>query len=189
MAEILDQKNPVFFCKKGVLCPLEMPPVRRTLPRKRCSRSHGRRSRAAPLGGLGLLARHQVARAAVAASARSLGAHDGRRGRRPGRLRQVDRRLRQGRTAAAAAVPRAALAASRTASRTAPAPLPRTPRTRCAPPASHSVTPASASRPAQVVVFSKTTCPFCRRTKDLFDGLDVKYTAVELDDSNTHRKP
>ena len=75
------------------------------------------------------------------------------------------------------------------ASRTAPAPLPRPPRTRCAPPASHSVTPASASRPAQVVVFSKTTCPFCRRTKDLFDGLDVKYTAVELDDFNTHLKP
>ena len=185
MAEILDQKNPVFFCKKGVLCPLEMPPVRRTLPRKRCSRSHGRRSRAAPLGGLGLLARHQVARAAVAASARSLGAHDGRRGRRPGRLRQVDRRLRQGRTAAAAAVPRAALAASRTA----PAPLPRQPRTGCTPPASRSVTPASASRPAQVVVFSKTTCPFCRKTKDLFDGLDVKYTAVELGDFNPHPKP
>jgi glutaredoxin len=40
-----------------------------------------------------------------------------------------------------------------------------------------------------VVVFSKTTCPFCRRTKDLFDGLDVKYTAVELDDFNTHLKP
>merc|ERR1719261_2145066 len=34
----------------------------------------------------------------------------------------------------------------------------------------------------KVVVFSKTTCPFCRRTKDLFDGLDVKYTAVELDE-------
>ena len=89
------------------------------------------------------------------------------------------------RTAAAAAVPRAALAASRTA----PAPLPRQPRTGCTPPASHSVTPASASRPAQVVVFSKTTCPFCRRTKDLFDGLDVKYTAVERDDFNTHLKP
>ena len=165
--------------------PLEMHPVRRTLPRRRCSRSHGRRSRAASLGGLGLLARHQVARAAIAASARSLGAHDGRRGRRPGRLRQVDRRLRQGRTAAAAAVPGAAVAASRTA----PAPLPRRPRTRCTPPASHSVTPASTSRPSQVVVFSKTTCPFCRRTKDLFDGLDVKYTAVELDDSNPSLKP
>ena len=34
----------------------------------------------------------------------------------------------------------------------------------------------------KVVVFSKTTCPFCRKTKDLFDGLDVKYTAVELDE-------
>ena len=41
----------------------------------------------------------------------------------------------------------------------------------------------------QVVVFSKTTCPFCRRTKDLFDGLDVKYTAVELGDFNPHPKP
>ena len=40
-----------------------------------------------------------------------------------------------------------------------------------------------------VTVFSKTTCPFCRRTKDLFDGLDVKYTAVELNDFNTHPKP
>ena len=77
----------------------------------------------------------------------------------------------------------------RPASRAAPAPLPRRPRTRCTPPASHSVTPASASRPAQVVVFSKTTCPFCRRTKDLFDGLDVKYTAVELGDFNPHPKP
>ena len=41
----------------------------------------------------------------------------------------------------------------------------------------------------QVVVFSKTTCPFCRKTKDLFDGLDVKYTAVELGDFNPHPKP
>ena len=163
-----------------------MPPVRRTLPRKRCSRSHGRRSRAAPLGGLGLLARHQVARAAVAASARSLCAHDGRRGRRPGRLRQVDRRLRQGRPPPLPPSLAPSLAA---ASRTAPAPLPRQPRTGCTPPASRSVTPASASRPAQVVVFSKTTCPFCRKTKDLFDGLDVKYTAVELGDFNPHPKP
>jgi len=34
----------------------------------------------------------------------------------------------------------------------------------------------------KVVIFSKTTCPFCRKTKDLFDGLDVKYTSVELDE-------
>ena len=162
-----------------------MPPVRRTLPRKRCSRSHGRRSRAAPLGGLGLLARHQVARAAVAVSAHSLGAHDGRRGRRPGRLRQVDRRLRQGRTAAAAAY---ALAT--------PSRFPR--RSRAAPaPTAHTLYAARISlrhaclrsRPAQVVVFSKTTCPFCRKTKDLFDGLDVKYTAVELGEFNPHPKP
>ena len=122
--------------------PLEVPPLTTdSSAQPRCSRSHGCRSRAASLGGLGLLARHQVARAAVAASARSLGAHDGQRGRRPGRLRQVDGRLRQGRTTAAAAVPGPGLAASRTASRAAPAPLPRRscaapaplPRTRCTP--------------------------------------------------------
>ena len=33
----------------------------------------------------------------------------------------------------------------------------------------------------KVVIFSKTTCPFCRKTKDLFDGLGTSYTAVEID--------
>ena len=73
-----------------------------------------------------------------------------------------------------------------------PAPLPRRSRAHrahAARRASHSATPASASHAAQVVVFSKTTCPFCRRTKDLFDGLDVKYTSVGLDGFNTHPKP
>ncbi|XP_005050589.1 PREDICTED: glutaredoxin 2 isoform X3 [Ficedula albicollis] len=32
-----------------------------------------------------------------------------------------------------------------------------------------------------VVIFSKTTCPYCKMAKDLFEGLDVNYTAVELD--------
>ena len=32
-----------------------------------------------------------------------------------------------------------------------------------------------------MVVFSKTTCPFCRKTKDLFDGLDVKYAEILRD--------
>ena len=34
----------------------------------------------------------------------------------------------------------------------------------------------------KVVVFSKSWCPFCMKTKDLFDGLGTKYTAVELDE-------
>jgi len=33
----------------------------------------------------------------------------------------------------------------------------------------------------KVMVFSKTTCPFCTRIKQLFEGLGVKYTALELD--------
>ncbi|CAN8217772.1 unnamed protein product [Coccothraustes coccothraustes] len=32
-----------------------------------------------------------------------------------------------------------------------------------------------------VVIFSKTTCPYCRMAKTLFEGLNVKYKAVELD--------
>ncbi|NXH06556.1 GLRX2 protein, partial [Loxia leucoptera] len=32
-----------------------------------------------------------------------------------------------------------------------------------------------------VVIFSKTTCPYCRMAKNLFEGLNVKYKAVELD--------
>ena len=59
-----------------------------------------------------------------------------------------------------------------------PSPLPPPPRTLSTPP--RTLTPPR--RPAQVVIFSKTTCPFCRKTKDLFDGLDVKYTSVELDE-------
>ena len=33
----------------------------------------------------------------------------------------------------------------------------------------------------KVMVFSKTTCPFCTRIKQLFESLGVKYTALELD--------
>ena len=113
-------------------------------------------ARPASLRGLGLLARRQGARAPVAASARSLGAHDGQRGRRPARLRQVLRRLRQGRTTAAAfaAVPGAALAATLavpaptahtlTPSLAPPSPLPPPPRTLSTPPV---LSPRHASTP------------------------------------------
>ena len=33
----------------------------------------------------------------------------------------------------------------------------------------------------QVMIFSKSYCPFCKRVKALFDGLNVEYTALELD--------
>ncbi|XP_014163590.1 glutaredoxin 2 [Geospiza fortis] len=32
-----------------------------------------------------------------------------------------------------------------------------------------------------VVIFSKTTCAYCRMAKNLFQGLNVNYTTVELD--------
>ena len=32
-----------------------------------------------------------------------------------------------------------------------------------------------------VVIFSKTTCPYCAKVKDLFNSLDMKYQAIELD--------
>merc|ERR1712087_333977 len=32
----------------------------------------------------------------------------------------------------------------------------------------------------EVVVFSKSYCPFCKKTKALFDDLEVDYTAYEL---------
>ena len=31
-----------------------------------------------------------------------------------------------------------------------------------------------------VVVFSKSFCPFCKKTKSLLDGMDIDYTALEL---------
>jgi glutaredoxin 3 len=34
---------------------------------------------------------------------------------------------------------------------------------------------------SQVVVFSKSYCSFCAKTKGLFDGLNAPYTAIELD--------
>ncbi|NXP12705.1 GLRX2 protein, partial [Thinocorus orbignyianus] len=36
-----------------------------------------------------------------------------------------------------------------------------------------------------VVIFSKTTCYYCKMAKKLFDDMNVNYTAVELD-MNTH---
>ena len=32
-----------------------------------------------------------------------------------------------------------------------------------------------------MVIFSKTTCPFCDRVKELFRSLNITYEAVELD--------
>ncbi|XP_065698141.1 glutaredoxin 2 isoform X2 [Patagioenas fasciata] len=32
-----------------------------------------------------------------------------------------------------------------------------------------------------VVIFSKTTCPYCNMAKKLFEDMNVNYTAVELD--------
>jgi len=33
-----------------------------------------------------------------------------------------------------------------------------------------------------VVIFSKTYCPYCTMAKKVFDSLQKKYTAIELDD-------
>lgn len=33
----------------------------------------------------------------------------------------------------------------------------------------------------EIVIFSKTTCPYCKSAKGVFDTLQYKYTAVELD--------
>ncbi|CAL7941167.1 unnamed protein product [Xylocopa violacea] len=33
-----------------------------------------------------------------------------------------------------------------------------------------------------IVIFSKTRCPYCRMAKEVFDSLQKKYTAIELDE-------
>ncbi|KAK9764466.1 Glutaredoxin [Basidiobolus ranarum] len=33
-----------------------------------------------------------------------------------------------------------------------------------------------------VMIFSKSYCPYCIRTKDLFDDLNTKYKAIELNE-------
>ncbi|KAG0196111.1 thioredoxin reductase, partial [Mortierella sp. GBA43] len=33
-----------------------------------------------------------------------------------------------------------------------------------------------------VMIFSKSYCPYCMRVKDLFDDINVKYSAIELDE-------
>ncbi|OXU23611.1 hypothetical protein TSAR_009229 [Trichomalopsis sarcophagae] len=33
----------------------------------------------------------------------------------------------------------------------------------------------------KVVIFSKTTCPYCKMAKEVFDKLKQSYTAIELD--------
>ena len=35
---------------------------------------------------------------------------------------------------------------------------------------------------SKVVVYSKSWCPFCQRTKALFDSQGIEYTAIELDE-------
>ena len=40
----------------------------------------------------------------------------------------------------------------------------------------------SAVASGDVVLFSKSWCPYCTRTKELFDQMDVPYAAVELDE-------
>ena len=37
----------------------------------------------------------------------------------------------------------------------------------------------------KVIVFSKTTCPFCTKIKNLFDSLGFKYEVLELDQLGT----
>ncbi|XP_009080205.1 PREDICTED: glutaredoxin 2 [Acanthisitta chloris] len=39
-----------------------------------------------------------------------------------------------------------------------------------------------------VVIFSKTTCPYCKMAKNLFEGLNVNYTVVELDKNTNGRQ-
>ncbi|RLW05829.1 hypothetical protein DV515_00005014 [Chloebia gouldiae] len=39
-----------------------------------------------------------------------------------------------------------------------------------------------------VVIFSKTTCPYCKMAKDLFEDLKVNYTAMELDVNTNGRQ-
>ncbi|CAM9197925.1 unnamed protein product, partial [Ectocarpus fasciculatus] len=34
----------------------------------------------------------------------------------------------------------------------------------------------------KVVIFSKSYCPFCKRTKKLFENLHIEYKAFELDE-------
>mmetsp|Transcript_64836 Transcript_64836/g.130372 ORF Transcript_64836/g.130372 Transcript_64836/m.130372 type:complete len:132 (+) Transcript_64836:45-440(+) len=49
-----------------------------------------------------------------------------------------------------------------------------------------SVTPdefvSEAVASSDVVIFSKSTCPFCKKTKALFESLDVKYAVIELNE-------
>lgn len=40
----------------------------------------------------------------------------------------------------------------------------------------------------KVLIFSKTTCPYCKKVKELFDSLQVAYTALELDQMEKGRE-
>ncbi|KAG7270155.1 hypothetical protein CRUP_007679 [Coryphaenoides rupestris] len=38
-----------------------------------------------------------------------------------------------------------------------------------------------------IVIFSKTTCPFCRMAKDVFNEIGANYKVIELDEHNDAR--
>lgn len=39
-----------------------------------------------------------------------------------------------------------------------------------------------------VVIFSKSTCPFCRMAKNVFNEIGTKYKVIELDEHNDGRR-
>uniref|UniRef100_A0A8C4UWZ4 Glutaredoxin-2, mitochondrial n=1 Tax=Falco tinnunculus TaxID=100819 RepID=A0A8C4UWZ4_FALTI len=60
----------------------------------------------------------------------------------------------------------------------------------CAPPSFHSLSDTLTGMLLNiqdmisancVVIFSKSTCPYCKMAKNLFESINVNYTAVELD--------
>ena len=44
------------------------------------------------------------------------------------------------------------------------------------------------SNPAQVVVYSKSTCPFCRRASALLNGKGVAFTEIEIAGDSAKRE-
>jgi hypothetical protein len=55
------------------------------------------------------------------------------------------------------------------------------PKVATAAPACHRIANACTAPGTQVVVFSWSGCPFCKKAKALLSDLGVQYTAVELD--------
>ncbi|XP_071982897.1 glutaredoxin 2 isoform X2 [Engystomops pustulosus] len=39
-----------------------------------------------------------------------------------------------------------------------------------------------------VVIYSKSTCPYCKMAKDAFDSINVTYTTIELDEIDNGRQ-